>query len=207
MFVDKPLKDYLDELSARRPVPGGGSAAALAAAVGTSLMTMVGHYTIGTVKYKDNEPTVKALLYEVRKHDARLRGLIDEDAEAFGRLSAGLKACGRDEARRDELYKQAIEPPYAVCEITARCLELCKDLAILGNKNLVSDTAIAAHMLECAFFSAKYNVYINLECVKDIDYIARIHKVLLPLEERVPELKEEVVELCEEVIDDQTSRQ
>jgi formiminotetrahydrofolate cyclodeaminase len=204
MYVDKPIREYLDDLSARRPVPGGGSAAALAGALGTSLMMMVGHYTLGVMKYKDNEAAVKTLLAEVRRHDARLRELVDEDAEAYGRLSAGLKACGSDISRRDELYKQAVEPPFAVCEISARCLDKCKELAIRGNRSLVTDTAIAAHLFECAFFSAKFNVYINLECVKDIDFIAGIHKVLLPLEERVPELKSEVVELCEEVIDDRT---
>jgi len=201
MYIDRPLKEYLDDLAARKPAPGGGSAAALAASVGTSLMSMVANYTIGKPKYKDVEARVADILLKVQKFDEELRALIDGDVAAYRKLSDGLKAAGQDEAKKDELYKAAIEPPFSVCEITAKCLALCKELAALGNKNLITDTAIAAIMLESAFFSAKYNVYINLECINDMDYIGKIHHVLAPLEEKMPDLKEEILEMCEDVID------
>ena len=56
-------------------------------------------------------------------------------------------------------------PPYEVCKISADCLKLCDELVICGNKNLITDTAIAAICLEGAFFSAKFNVYINLKYI------------------------------------------
>ena len=55
-------------------------------------------------------------------------------------------------------------------------------------------------MLEGAFFSAKFNVYINLKYIKDIDFVGEVHKVLAPLEESMPVLKEEILEMCEDVI-------
>jgi len=201
MYINDPLKDYLDDLAAKKPAPGGGSAAALAAAIGTSLMSMAANYTIGKPKYKDVEARVSGILEKVRRYDKEQRELIDEDVAAFEKMSRGLKECGPDTARKDELYKCAIEPPLLVCELTRQSMELCKELAQCGNKRLITDIAIAAIMLEGAFFSAKFNVYINLECVKDLDYIAKVHKALHPLEEQMPELKEEILELCEEVID------
>ena len=55
MYNEKPLRDYLNDLAARRPAPGGGSAAALSAAIGASLMSMVANYTAGNPKYKEGE--------------------------------------------------------------------------------------------------------------------------------------------------------
>ena len=80
-------------------------------------------------------------------------------------------------------------------------MKICEELAKVGNKNLITDTAIAAIMLEGAFFSAKFNVYINLKHIKDMDYIGKVHGVLAPLEEKLPALKAEILELCEEVIE------
>ena len=200
MYLERPIKDYLDDLAAQKPAPGGGSAAALTAALGTSLMSMVVNYTIGKREYKDAEKKISGIMVMVQKFDSALRQLVDKDAAAYGILSKGLKECKDDVVARDVLYKAAIEPPFLVCKISHDCLELCKELATCGNKKLITDTAIAAIMFEGAFFSAKFNVYINLECVSDMDYIASVHKVLQPLEEKMPQLKEEVLELCEEVI-------
>ena len=53
MYIDKPLKTYLEDLAAKQPTPGGGSAAALSAAIGVSLMTMSANYTKDNPRYKD----------------------------------------------------------------------------------------------------------------------------------------------------------
>jgi len=200
MYIDSSIRTYLDDLAAKKPAPGGGSAAALAASIGTSLMSMVANYTVGRPKYKDVEAEVSGMIEDIRRFDSELRALVDEDVEAYGRLSAALKKAGGSGPVSDEIFKEAIKPPIRVCEISARCLKLCGRLAECGNSNLVTDTAIAAILLEGAFFSAKYNVYINLASIKDNAYIAKIHDVLLPLEEEMPRLKEEILEKCEEVI-------
>ena len=200
MYVDRPMKEYLDDLAARKPAPGGGSAAALAAAMGASLMSMVAAYTVNRPRDKAAGAKAAEILAKVQVYCKELRELIDEDAAAYERLTKEMKKCGDDTAKKDELYKDAGKPPFLVCELAHKCLLLCKELAQCGNGNLVTDTAIAAIMLEGAFFSSKFNVYINLACVKDTDYIAKIHKVLHPLEEKMPKLKEEVLEICEDVI-------
>ena len=199
MYIDSPLREYLDDLAAKKPAPGGGSAAALTGAIGTSLMSMVASYTVGNQKYKDVEAKVAAVLEKARAFDAELRKLVDEDVAAYSTLSEALKGAN-DRAAKDALYKEAVRPVFRTCEITAECLKLCKTLAESGNKNLITDTAIAAILLEGAFFSAKYNVYINLECIEDMDFIGRIHRVIAPLEDQMPELKEEILEICEDAI-------
>lgn len=200
MYINSPLKEYLDDLAARKSAPGGGSAAALTAATGTSLMMMVANFTIGKAEYKDVEAKAADILLRTQKADAELRNLIDEDVEAYKRSVAGLKGLSEDDARADELYKGAMEPPFIICELAYKCMQICRELADIGNKNLITDTAIAAVLFDAAFFAAKFNVYINLKYIKDTDYIAKIHHVLSQIEEKIPVLKEEIMEVCEDAI-------
>lgn len=200
MYIDRPMKEYLDDLAARKPAPGGGSAAALAASLGASLIAMVANYTIGNPKYKDVEEKAKEVLAKVKDFKKELEALIDKDVQSYEKLSKGMKECKGIPSKLDILYKEATEPAFEICRITSEALKLCKTLAECGNKNLVTDTAAAAILLEGAFFSAKYNVYVNLKSITDMAYIERLHKVLAPLEESMPKLREEILEMCEEVI-------
>jgi formiminotetrahydrofolate cyclodeaminase len=200
MYLEKTLKAYLEDLAAKSPTPGGGSAAALSAAIGVSLLSMVANYTAGNPKYKDSSERASVILAKVKTARARLETLVDEDVEAYGRLSKTLKEKGNDKNAMEAAYKEAVNPPFEVCKISADCLNLCDELAEFGNRSLITDTAIAVILLEGAFFSAKYNVYINLKEVKDMEFIGSIHNVLQPLEEKLPAFKEEILEKCEDVI-------
>ncbi len=192
MYIENSIQKYLDDLAARKPAPGGGSAAALSAGVGAALMSMVANYT--------KEPEAQGILKLSEEYRLKLQALVDKDVEAYRKLSAELKNCVKGSPEADKLYKEAMEPPFEICKITAAALRLCEKLARSGNKNLITDTAIAAILLEGAFFSAKFNVYINLKYIRDIDFVGEAHKVLAPLEESMPKLKEEILELCEDVI-------
>ncbi|MCX5677640.1 MAG: cyclodeaminase/cyclohydrolase family protein [Candidatus Omnitrophica bacterium] len=200
MYINKPLKEYLDDLAAKRAAPGGGSASALAAATGTSLMSMVANFTLGKEGYKDAEDKIADILLETTKLDSELRALIDKDVDAYMKLSTALKGAAGDGAKLEDLYKDAAEVPFMVCKITNKCIKLCRGLAEYGNRNLVTDTATAAILFEAAFFSAKFHVYINLKYIKDMDYISNIHDLLAALEEEMPGLKEEILEMCEDAI-------
>lgn len=183
------MQTYLNDLAARKSAPGGGSAAALNAAIGAALMSMAANYT----------PGARGILKKTESARKRLQALIDADIEAYGKLSKIMKG-RKDPAKLDASYREAAKPPYEVCRISAECLKLCKELAECANKNLITDVAIAAICLEGAFFAAKYNVYINLKYIKDMDFIGETHKALQPLEEELPKLKEDILERCEEVI-------
>lgn len=200
MYIDRPMKDYLNDLAAKKPAPGGGSAAALAASIGVSLISMVANYTVGKPKYKDAEERMADILVKSEKARSGLQALIDEDVEAYNKLSRAIKEGAKDPAKLDQAYKDASKPPLEICRITSECLGLCDQLAEFGNKNLITDTAIAAILLEGAFFSAKFNVYINLKYIKDMEFIEGVHKMLSPFEESMPKLKEEILEKCEDVI-------
>ena len=199
-YNDKSIREYLNDLAAKKPVPGGGSSAALSAAIGAGLMSMVANYTIGNPKYKNNEAAVIEILKKSEIHRAKLQALVDKDVDAYEKLSSGIKSSAKDSPELDKLYKEAMQPPFEICKITAEALKLCEALAKAGNENLITDTAAAAILLEGAFFAAKFNVYINMKYIKDIDFVGKVHEVLAPLEESMPKLKEDILEMCEDVI-------
>ncbi len=200
MYINGSIKDYLDDLGANKPAPGGGSAAAMSAALGASLMAMVANYTVGNPKYKASETKAMAILNKLNVFIAALKGLVDEDVKAYNKLSKGMKKFSKGSTELQIIYQEAIKPPLEICMITYECLKMCDRLAVCGNKNLITDTAIAAILLEGAFFSAKFNVYINLKFITDIKYIQTVHETLSPLEAKIPKLKEEILEKCEDVI-------
>jgi len=200
MYINKPLREYLDDLAARKPAPGGGSAAALGASIGAALLAMVLNYTAGNEKYKAVQEKAAAILAKVEDFRKELQRLIDEDASVYNKLSKAMKEAKRDLVALERMHKEAADVPFEICRISSEGLKLCGDVAEWGNKNLISDCAIAALMFEAAFFAAKFNVYMNLKSIKDMEYIGRLHKVLAPLEEEMPKLKEEIIEKCEDVI-------
>lgn len=197
MYIDSPLRDYLSDLAARKPAPGGGSAAALTAATGVALMSMVANYTVGNPKYKAVEERAADIVLRSGEFKDDLQDLIDQDVAAYARLSKALKEKAQP---LEEEYKAALKPPFEICRICSEAMKICLDLASVGNKNLITDTAIAAVLLDAAFVSAKFNVYINLKYIKDTEYIGKIHGFLAPLEKEMPARKKEILEKCEEVI-------
>lgn len=200
VYAQGSIKKYLDDLAARRPAPGGGSAAALEAAMGCALMSMVANYTISNKRYKEVADKAEDCLNKSERLRDDLLRLVDEDVKVYGRLSEALKKFKKDSPELDRLYKEACNVPYEICKITDEALSLCGRLVKYGNKNLITDTAIAALMLEGAFFAAKFNAYINLKFIKDGDYIEEVHKILSGLEDKIPKLKEEILHRSEDVI-------
>ena len=54
-FSTSTCTEFVEVLSSKAPVPGGGGASALVGAVGTALGNMVGSLTVGKKKYADVE--------------------------------------------------------------------------------------------------------------------------------------------------------
>ncbi|MBU4334812.1 MAG: cyclodeaminase/cyclohydrolase family protein, partial [Candidatus Omnitrophica bacterium] len=77
------IKEYLEVLSRKEPVPGGGSAAALTAALGVGLITMVANYSKAKSSSKVIEKKTQKIIRESEKMKDRLLELVDLDAQAY----------------------------------------------------------------------------------------------------------------------------
>lgn len=173
MLSTSSLKEFVDALGSGSPTPGGGGAAALAGALGSALTNMVCNFTTGE-KYAELEPTVRQISTEVAQRAARLVELVDGDAEAFGKVTAGYdlpRSTAEEKARRSQAIqdalKDAAQVPMAVVEHCHRILELDVQMAEIGNKNVLSDIGVSILMADAAMEAAAMNVNINLAYIKD----------------------------------------
>jgi len=158
-FKDKTLQEYLDQLSRREPVPGGGSAAALTGALALGLISMVTNYSIGR---KSNSPTVEKHLVKILAKSEfirlRLLELTSLDSEAYLKVSA---ARSLDKKSLREAAKSARAVPQEVCKLCYKALQLTPYLAQRGNPYLLSDVEVALELLMSAFNGARIMVRIN----------------------------------------------
>lgn len=161
-YKDKSVAAYLQDLSAKLAAPGGGSAAALSAAMGACLLSMVVNFTLGKKKYARYEKELARVLEKSEKLRKDFLELVDLDVAAY---KSG-------EARK------ALDVPFALCRLSYEAIKLCPLLIKKSNPNLASDVAVAAILLESAFACAEFNVRINLKIIGEKKLSAGINREL-----------------------------
>ncbi|MFH1046195.1 MAG: cyclodeaminase/cyclohydrolase family protein [Candidatus Omnitrophota bacterium] len=199
MYADD-LKKYLDDLAAKKPAPGGGSAAALVASAGVALLSMVANFTVGKEKYKAVEEEIKKTLASTEELREHLLRQVDEDVAGYKKVASAYalaKESAADNKKRDEVlqeaFREALIAPLEVCKSCFRAIKLCSLLAEKGNIKLVSDVRVALECLAAAFQSALINVEINLNYIADKTFIIEIREILDPLEVEIGVIKDEVL--------------
>jgi len=161
-YQNTDLKKYLEDLAAKLPAPGGGSAAALSAATGAALASMVINFTLGKPRYARYEKELKITLDKTERLRKEFLSLVDLDVQAY----------------RSKNLRDSLDVPFMVCRLCFEGMKLLPALIKKGNVNLISDVAVAAVLLEAAFASAYFNVEINLKFINDKRLSARIRKEL-----------------------------
>lgn len=170
-FADSSLRAFVDDLAAKRPVPGGGAAAGSALAHSAALGSMVIAYSRGKKTFAPHEPLlaeIEASLLEIRGEALRLA---DEDAEAFERLSA-LWPLAEDDPRREQHWadavRGAVRPPGRIITLAVETIEHLTRLVGRSSRLLRSDLAIAARFAALAAEAAAWNVDVNLDALREL---------------------------------------
>ncbi|MFA5276070.1 MAG: cyclodeaminase/cyclohydrolase family protein [Candidatus Omnitrophota bacterium] len=183
-YKNESLKKYLDDLAAKLPAPGGGSAAAMNAALGMSLISMVINFTVGKPKYAKFEADLKKDLLKSEKLRHEFLHLVDLDVAAYNSKDV----------------RKALNIPFMVSRLCFEGIKLCPELIKKGNVNLISDVAVAAILLESAFVSAYFNVEINLKFLADKELSRTIRKELTLKRKEITKIRLETEEKVGEII-------
>jgi formiminotetrahydrofolate cyclodeaminase len=187
MLQNLNVKEFIDELSSNSPAPGGGSAAALSAALASALGSMVFNLTINKKAYNEYEEDIKNnILKSLENTDTNKNeflNLMDKDAEEFLELMSAFKLPKNSEEEKNlreikiqEGYQKALEIPYKVANKAFELYKYIEIAAKYGNKNAISDAGVAALLVQTAVESAVLNVKINLSSIKDEEYKIEIEK-------------------------------
>lgn len=206
-MLDSSVNDFLKVLSSKEPVPGGGGASAYVGALGMALGLMVGNLTVGKKKYQDVEADVMIIMEKGENIIERLKELVLEDAEAFYPLSQayGLPKNTEEEARiKDETLQQALVKasfvPLEIARYCAKVIELQEELAMKGSRIAISDVGVGVAFARAALASAKLNVLINTQIMKDQVLKQRIESELEELDKTFREKADKIFSTVEEAI-------
>jgi formiminotetrahydrofolate cyclodeaminase len=151
-FSKMTLEDFFAELGSVSPAPGGGTASAVAGAMGVALVEMVARLTIKSKKYAEFHESAQTVADEATALRAEFLRLATEDSEAFQKYFA---------SKSDAELAACIAVPENVKKAAERGLELAKSLEGRSNKNASSDLKVAKSALETAAFGAQCNIDIN----------------------------------------------
>lgn len=178
MYIDQPLQYYLDDLASTKGTPGGGSAAALSGAMGAGLASMVARLTLGKDEYSDVQKEIEELLQRTENLRMRFQQLIQEDIDAYGRLSACFKMprdtdeerVARSSAIQTRLLEAALVP-LEIAERSAELVQCCQRIAEIGNTKVLSDIGTGAMLASSAGAGAAWMVRTNLRAMKNLELV------------------------------------
>lgn len=178
---DLTLKQFLEKTAANEAVPGGGSSAALNAAIATALAEMVANLTIGKKKYAAVEERMKQIAAEMSANRAHLVNDIDRDADAYRLVMNAYrmpKETDAEMALRNEKIEEATKiaslVPMEVAERTYNLLEPMIEVLETGNRNAVTDGLVGLMTCRTAIMGALLNVRTNLGGIHDKAFVAEM---------------------------------
>lgn len=172
--AEQTLEAFCSQLASGMPAPGGGAAAAVAGALGASLVAMVAGLTVGREKYAAVHDEMTALQESAKRESAALLDCSDADQIAFEKvmtayaLPKGMEA--EKAARRQAVeaaYHEATRSPLTTMAHSLVVMRGALAAASRGNPNALSDAYVAYLTASAAFEGGLWSVAINLGSLKD----------------------------------------
>jgi len=200
-FANDSLAGFLDALASEAPTPGGGTAAATAAAMGAALAEMVAALTLSKEKYAESHEAVRPIADAARVARRDFLALAREDAEAYDAVVAARRlprSSEEEKAARDRAIgaanRRATEVPMRTARAAAALLGRLPLLVERGNPNAASDVGSAALLLDAATEAALLNVGINLSGVaSDAGFVAAMQQETAEIQTEAQRLRDQVL--------------
>jgi len=159
------VREFVERLSERSPVPGGGSVAALTLAQAAATAAMVVEYSLGKASLAQHQ----TFLVEAKSKLAMLRerglSLMRLDGERYAVLNDAMRRPKDDASRAAAVHSAAlgaVEPPLEVIDAARAVLELVVELVARTAPMLRSDLGVAGALGLAAADGGAWNVQANL---------------------------------------------
>lgn len=195
-FLRVTVTELLDAFASNTPVPGGGSAAALAGAIGASLLIMAAGLPKTRLGTQEERTALDAAADRLKPLRDKLASLVDRDSDAYSSVMNAYrlpKSNDEEKATRtraiDAAMRAATEAPLATMRA---CHEVLRDAPVIARSAApaaASDVAVGIDLLATAARGAALNVDTNLKDVKDANYVSRVMQEKRDLEQAIEALR------------------
>jgi len=199
-FSKSSLDRFLADVASDAPTPGGGTAAAVAGALGAALAEMVAALTLSKERFAPAHAAMRSISQAARKSRAEFLSLAREDAQAYEAVVAARRLPKENEEQKtsrqhaiDAANRRATEVPMRTARLAASLLSALPELVEKGNPNALSDAGSAAILLESAVEGALLNVGINLPGVADAEFVGQMQKETATLQGDSQRLRAQIV--------------
>lgn len=201
MFKDFTIHQYLADTASPSPVPGGGSAAALSAALAAALTEMVAALTVASKAFADVAAEMQSLRDQAQVFRDKLVDYIQLDTDAYQRVIAAYqlpKGNEEEKSRRGEAIqaalRQAARVPLEVARISVEILTMAEQVVTRGNPSAVTDGTVAVLLARTAGLAALYNVRINLASITDRRHVLEVAAEIRRLAALLVEKEDEILQ-------------
>lgn len=207
MLVDLTMGELLERVASGEPVPGGGSIAALCAALAAGLAEMVARLTVGRQDDPVLDHEMNQLIDRARLLRKDLTRAVDQDSEAYNKVMMAYrmpKTTDEEKQLRSEAIQVALQEaarvPLAVAEMAVDILGLAAAAVSKGNKNAVTDGLTGALMARSAVMAAVANVRINLQGITDEVFVQKTRADAEFLEKKALAVEEMVLSTAQPLV-------
>jgi formiminotetrahydrofolate cyclodeaminase len=174
------LSAFLEKLSSDEPIPGGGSVAALAGALGAALVTM--YCRIG-MHQKTLTASAQEILLDIASKASQIQSglaqMITEDSVAYGQVMSAFKLPKSTEEEKkqrqasiQDAFRKAVDVPMKTLQLCINCTSLIPQVSPCGNPAAFSDLKVAQYLCQAGANGAIENIEINLPYIKDEKYVS-----------------------------------
>ncbi len=188
--------DLAEATASNAPVPGGGSIAAVCGTLSGALVEMVANLTVGKKKYSEVEGEMLEIAEKANSLRESLVEDIQKDSDAFAVVMEAFKLPKETEEEVEirsiaiqNAMKLAAETPLEIARKAYSVMFLSEQVVADGNSNAVTDGLVSLMLARTAVLSALLNVKINLDSIKDPEYVLQLSAEAKELEEKC-QLKE-----------------
>ena len=184
-FAKQSIEEFIQDLNSTKPMPGGGSAAAVCGAMAAALAGMSAHMTAGKKKFAAVEGKMQEIITATAVLQEEMLAMAQEDADMYSLVLQAYKLPKNTEAETaqramaiEEASKTAVIASLKVTGACVRIMKLAYTTVVEGNQMMVTDGSASVLLARACQQVAAYNVRINLGGVKDKTVAAEAERLL-----------------------------
>ena len=167
MLADKSLSELLAAFASSAPTPAGGSASALASAIGVSLLMMAASLVRSRTNAADDGEALAGAWRVLAPLQQELTAAVDRDHAAYGqvvRARSGSTTSPRDvaDASIQSALEGATEVPLQVIRMSSQALQQAGIVAERCHRPAASDVRVAIGLIRAGLAGARSSADANL---------------------------------------------